>query len=139
MAEINYRTIGDGREFLLNKLLPFNWFEKIITLYTGEKNNQVDIRSKSTLIQYFPNTVNCFLTKSQKAFEKQQNATTISYHSLKQEGQKLFVSHSNKVYLGMLTVIGDTISSIQKEVDEMTKELNLEITLILLSASLMLV
>lgn len=128
LVEINYRSIGDGREFLLNKLLPFNWFEKIITLHAGEAVNEVDTRSKSALIQYFPNVVDGVLAKSHRAFEAQLNSTNITYHSFKDDGQQLKVSHSNKDYLGMLTAIGDSIKGIKEEADKIAKQLDWEIT-----------
>ncbi|MGH8353274.1 MAG: ATP-grasp domain-containing protein, partial [Pseudomonas sp.] len=36
LVEINYRSIGDGREFLLERLLPQGWFARILALYLGE-------------------------------------------------------------------------------------------------------
>jgi len=36
LVEINYRSIGDGREFLLDRLLPQGWFDRIIALHLGE-------------------------------------------------------------------------------------------------------
>jgi len=128
LVEINYRSIGDGREFLLNKLLPFDWFEKIIRLHAGEKLNDIDIESKCGLIKYFTNTVNGFLVKSPSTFDVQRESQNISYHAFKKPGHNLVVTHSNKDYLGMLTAIGDTTEKIQKEADEVAKELNWEIT-----------
>lgn len=36
LVEINYRSIGDGREFLLERLLPEGWFTPILCLHLGE-------------------------------------------------------------------------------------------------------
>jgi len=128
LVEVNYRSIGDGREFLLNKLLPFDWFEKIIKLHAGEALNNVDTSSKSALIKYFPNVTDGFLIKSNNAFERQVASTKIYYHSFKKTGEYLKVSYSNKDYLGMLTAIGCDMKGIQKEVDNVAKQLEWEIT-----------
>lgn len=127
LVEINYRSIGDGREFLLNKLLPFNWFEKIIMLHAGESLAVLDTESKSALIQYFPNAEKGFLAQSPESFDTQQGETEISYKALKKSGQHLTVSNSNKDYLGMLTVIGETASSIKKAANQVAKQLAWEI------------
>src|SRR3546814_6901125 len=36
LVEINYRSIGDGREFLLDRLLPQGWFDRIVALHLGD-------------------------------------------------------------------------------------------------------
>jgi phosphoribosylamine-glycine ligase len=127
LVEINYRSIGDGREFLLNKLLPFNWFEKIIMLHAGESLAVLDTESKLALIQYFPNAENGFLAQYPESFDTQRGETEIFYKALKRSGQHLTVSHSNKDYLGMLTVIGETASSIKKAANQVAKQLAWEI------------
>ncbi|MCV5663719.1 hypothetical protein OFN50_32350, partial [Escherichia coli] len=37
LVEINYRSIGDGREFLLNNLAHFGWFSTILGLHLGRR------------------------------------------------------------------------------------------------------
>ncbi|MCZ8484988.1 hypothetical protein O9993_00405 [Vibrio lentus] len=37
LVEINYRSIGDGREFLLDNLSGGNWFNTILNLHLGHK------------------------------------------------------------------------------------------------------
>lgn len=127
LVEINYRSIGDGREFLINELLSFNWFEKIISLHAGESLGTVATQSKCALIQYFPNQLNGLLKKSNESFDAQRGSTKVSYKALKKQGQYLTVSNSNKDYLGMLTAIGETRSSIEKAAHEVAGELSWEI------------
>lgn len=127
LVEINYRSIGDGREFLLNELLSFNWFEKIIMLHAGESLAALDTESKSALIQYFPNALKGFLAQCHAGFDTQHGETKISYKALKSPGQHLTVSNSNKDYLGMLTAIGETQISIELAAKEVAKQLSWEI------------
>jgi predicted ATP-grasp superfamily ATP-dependent carboligase len=54
LVEINYRSIGDDREFLLNDLLDFNWFETILLVYAGQCLPELDIHTSDALIRYFP-------------------------------------------------------------------------------------
>ena len=128
LVEINYRSIGDGREFLLNELLPFNWFEKIIKLHAGEPLGALDTESKSALIQYFPTALKGCLTQCSASFSTRLGTTEISYQALKKQGQQLTPSNSNKDYLGMLTAIGETRVSIEKQANEVAKQLFWEIS-----------
>ena len=123
LVEINYRSIGDGREFLLNELLTFNWFEKILQLHAGEALGEIDSDSECAVIEYFPAEKSGFLKNSQSAFQKQQGSTKVSYQPLKKQNQYITLSHSNKDYLGLLTATGPTLSSIKQETASIINEL----------------
>ncbi len=127
LVEINYRSIGDGREFLLNELFTFDWFETILQLHAGRSLDRLDTRSPCALIQYFPNTRNGSLVRRHEGFVKQLGSTKVSYQPLKEQGQYLTVSHSNKDYLGMLTAVGQAGDVIAQQAAAAAKLLSWEI------------
>lgn len=52
LVEINYRSIGDGREFLLDRLLPQGWFARILALHLGEPLDDSESSSAAALVHY---------------------------------------------------------------------------------------
>ncbi|PKG39078.1 ATP-grasp domain-containing protein [Psychromonas sp. Urea-02u-13] len=127
LVEINYRSIGDGREFLLNDLLTFNWFEKILQLHAGEILGVLNNDSECAVIEYFPAYQSGLLKKNQSAFTKQLGATNINYQPLKEKNQYITLSNSNKDYLGLLTATGPTLKEIKQKTASIINELIWEV------------
>jgi predicted ATP-grasp superfamily ATP-dependent carboligase len=127
LVEINYRSIGDGREFLLNDLLTFNWFEKILQLHAGEILGVLNNDSECAVIEYFPAYQSGLLKKNQAAFTKQLGATNINYQPLKEKNQYITLSNSNKDYLGLLTATGPTLKEIKQKTASIINELIWEV------------
>lgn len=128
LVEINYRSIGDKREFLLNELLSFDWFETILQLHAGKPLDTLDTQTPYALIQYFPHTKNGHLISRSESFIDDQVDTKVSYQALKNLGDRLTVSHSNKDYLGVLTVIGQSKHTIEQAACSVAKTISWEIS-----------
>lgn len=98
LVEINYRSIGDGREFLLNRLLPEGWFMPILRLHLGEPLPPVKAAQGEALIHYLVAGQSGTLhTPPQPA-----SAPGLQYRPLKTSGDRIELTHSNKDYLGVL-------------------------------------
>lgn len=128
LVEINYRSIGDGREFLLNELLSFDWFESILSVHSGQALPQLNTDTKQALIRYFPTIESGVIESKPDAFSLENDASVVHFKPLKQIGECIRLSHSNKDYLGVLTAIGRSLSQLQAQVDDIGNHLNWKVS-----------
>jgi hypothetical protein len=98
LVEINYRSIGDGREFLLDRMLPEGWFTPILRLHLGEPLPPVKPAQGEALIHY----VVAEQSGTLQTAPQPANAPGLLYRPLKTTGDRITLSHSNKDYLGVL-------------------------------------
>ena len=127
LIEINYRSIGDGREFLLDELFAFSWFETILSLHAGADLPTLDIHSPSAAICYFPATKSGTISTSPANFAIDEGNFHARYLGLKPTGDTITLSHSNKDYLGVLTLWGDA-DKLDAELSDLSSRLKWEIT-----------
>jgi hypothetical protein len=104
LVEINYRSIGDGREFLLDRLLPGGWFTPILRLHLGQPLPAITPSSRQALIRYLVAERSGLLHQAPTP----PSLPGLSYKALRQQGDSLLLSHSNKDYLGVLYLQADT-------------------------------
>jgi len=98
LVEINYRSIGDGREFLLDRLLPQGWFSPILQLHLGQGLPQIQAHTEQALVHYLIAERDGVLKQAPVIPE----LDGLHYHPLKQAGDRIHLTHSNKDYLGVL-------------------------------------
>lgn len=98
LVEINYRSIGDGREFLLDRLLPGGWFTPILRLHLGEPLPDVTPASGEALIHYLVAEQSGTLQRAPQP----DAAPGLRYRPLRTQGEHIALTHSNKDYLGVL-------------------------------------
>jgi len=98
LVEINYRSIGDGREFLLDRLLPEGWFTPILQLHLGQPLPSIKPANGRALIHYLVAEQNGVLQQAPQPLD----AAGVRYRPLKNQGERIVLSHSNKDYLGVL-------------------------------------
>lgn len=98
LVEINYRSIGDGREFLLDRLLPQGWFSPILQLHLALGLPQIQPHTEQALVHYLIAERNGVLKQAPVIPE----LDGIHYQPLKQTGDNIQLTHSNKDYLGVL-------------------------------------
>ncbi|WP_370547400.1 siderophore biosynthesis protein PvsA [Edwardsiella tarda] len=98
LVEINYRSIGDGREFLLDRLLPSGWFAPILRLHLGQALPEIELPATVALIHY--------LVAERAGTLRRPPAPHcppgVSYQALRRRGERIQQTHSNKDYLGVL-------------------------------------
>ncbi|WCF13306.1 hypothetical protein N4G58_05350 [Edwardsiella piscicida] len=98
LVEINYRSIGDGREFLLDRLLPGGWFTPILRLHLGQPLPDVTPPAAAALIHYL-------IAENSGTLHRPPQPHCppgVSYRALRQRGERITQTHSNKDYLGVL-------------------------------------
>ncbi|TNE83954.1 MAG: siderophore biosynthesis protein PvsA [Gammaproteobacteria bacterium] len=106
LVEINYRSIGDGREFLLDRLLPSGWFKPILQVHAGQPLREPPSSQQRAIIRYLPARQEGTLVHIDGDFESQRDGITRRFRALKQVGDEIRLHHSNRDYLGEVTAIG---------------------------------
>lgn len=120
MVEINYRSIGDGREFLLDRLLPQGWFDRIIALHLGEKLVDTQPAQAEATVHYLVADCSGRLKHVSASFNTERESHWCDYRALHNTGDTVTISHSNKDYVGVLRLIAP---------DEVSLEAQLKLTL----------
>jgi len=127
LVEINYRSIGDGREFLLDRLLPQGWFERILALHLGEPlaDNQDD--SAEALVHYLVAPHGGRLLDASPSFRNESDGHWVDYCALREVGEEIRLSHSNKDYLGVLRLIAPDNDALAACFDATRRDLHWEL------------
>ncbi|WP_192458864.1 siderophore biosynthesis protein PvsA [Musicola keenii] len=123
LVEINYRSIGDGREFLLDRILPGGWFTPILQLHLGQPLPPQQPSHTEALIHY--------LVAQQEGRLKQAPQPAahdgLRYRPLKQAGDDISLTHSNKDYLGVLYLQADDRQQLERLYQQTLQQLTWEI------------
>ncbi|WP_448568670.1 ATP-grasp domain-containing protein [Thalassotalea ganghwensis] len=101
LIEINYRTIGGNKEFLLDKLASFNWFKQVLKLHLGEELPETLSIKGEAIAHYYTAEQSGSLMKQPEAFELHQ-PHYIKLEHLKNAGEKIELSHSDRDRLSIL-------------------------------------
>jgi biotin carboxylase len=108
LVEINYRSVGDGREFLLDQLLSDSWFKTILSLHAGEPLSAVNADQRQAVIRYVIASEEGRLVSQHSEKRWQTKDTRWHYRPLRSQGESIQLSHSNKDYLGVLVAANVT-------------------------------
>lgn len=127
IIEINYRTVGDRREFLLEETLGFSLFETIIRLHLGEPLPELEPGSRTAAMRYFPTGRAGELIKAPEAFNETGDGIWLNYRPLRREGDAIAVTNSNKDYLGVLSASAPDISMLARVMQEASDRLTWDI------------
>lgn len=127
LIEINYRNIGDYREFLLQETLAIPLFELVLRLYLGEPLPRLDLAANAALIRYFTAQSAGRLCEAPTAFVEQVHGMHLSYRQLRSAGDAISMTHSNKDYLGVLRGSGPDAGLLRAEMERVSASLAWEI------------
>ena len=108
LVEINYRSIGDGREFLLDRMFGGGWFDAILGLHLGRDLDEVwptcgPMRAAETL--YSVAQSDGPVSGAPAGFELRTEDGWAQYEALRRDGDWLTLTRSNKDYLGALRLL----------------------------------
>lgn len=127
LIEVNYRCIGDYREFLLQETLDLPLFEQVLRLYLGEPLPALELASNAAIIRYFTAKSAGKLVRTPQSFVHQEEDIYLSYKPLRATGDALSLTYSNKDYLGVLRGIGADFERLTQEVERVSQGLVWEI------------
>lgn len=128
LIEVNYRCIGDYREFLLQETLGFPLFEQVLRLYLGESLPALELAANAAIIRYFTTHTAGELIRMPQPFASEVEDIRLSYKPLRATGDALSLTHSNKDYLGVLRGIGADAVSLAHEMECVSQKLVWEIS-----------
>ncbi|WP_045757785.1 ATP-grasp domain-containing protein [Xanthomonas albilineans] len=113
LVEINYRSIGDGREFLLDRMFGGHWFNSVLGLHLGQPLPTLRAHREHALVRYYVAQREGILTLASADQSCSDTRWEAHYRCLRQPGQDIRLSHSNKDYLGALHVLADAATDLQ--------------------------
>ncbi|TNF68926.1 MAG: ATP-grasp domain-containing protein [Gammaproteobacteria bacterium] len=126
IIEINYRSVGDYKEFLLNELYS-NYFKALIALYLGKALPILKLQYNYACIEYFPAINEGILTQLPKADSYQHHYINYSVDHFKQLNTQVHLTHSNKDYLSAIRVYGHSDDLLFEKLNHLKKNLIWEI------------
>lgn len=127
LIEINYRNIGDYREFLLQDTLGIPLFQTVLRLYLGEPLPQFTLSEHAAQIRYFVAAEAGTVEQAPVAFIENDDSTQISYQPLRVVRDTFALTHSNKDYLGVLRGCGADATVLAIAMDRAAQRLSWEI------------
>lgn len=128
LIEINYRSIGDYREFLLRDTLQIPLFEIVLRLYLGEPLPRLDVAPNAAWIRYFTVPAAGKLMQAPPAFAHQDGDIRLSYKPLRRVGESIQITNSNKDYVGVLRGTGRSAERLGAVIESTSSGLSWEVT-----------
>lgn len=104
IIEINYRTVGDHMEFMLEHTLDIALFEKILCIHLGEPLEGIRLADRVAGIRYFPTKRAGTLCAAPEDSLRIEGDLRVQFRRLRHPGDHIRVTRSNKDYLGILSV-----------------------------------
>ena len=127
LIEINYRNIGDYREFLMQDALNIPLFEIVLRLYMGEPLPHFNFAPDAGLIRYFIAHSAGRLANAPEAFTRNTDDIQVTYQPLRMIDDIIQLTNSNKDYLGVLRGAGSDAQCLDLVMDRITQGLAWEI------------
>ncbi len=132
LIEINYRSIGDGCEFMLDRMFGGHWFEWILRLHLGEPLDQAGIEreqavAREALLRFYVAEQEGQLVRASDPYAERTAQAEASYRRLREEGEMIRLSRSNKDYLGVLSVVAEDRDCLDRTVAAMESRLHWQI------------
>ncbi|MBT2370443.1 ATP-grasp domain-containing protein [Pseudomonas fluorescens] len=123
LVEINYRSIGDGREFLLDRLLPQGWFDRIVALHLGGSLIDPQPAQAEATVHYLVADRSGRLDHASASFNVEREGHWCDYRALHTTGDTVTISHSNKDYIGVLRLIAPDDVSLKAQLNSSLNDL----------------
>lgn len=106
IIEINYRSIGDRRDFMLCEVLGIDYFRTVLSLHLGARLKPLPSQGRAGMMRYFTAAQAGIVEQAPKAFHESDVDGAAWFVPLRTSGDQLAPSGSNRDYLGVLSVTG---------------------------------
>ncbi len=123
LIEINYRSVGDGRDLLLNRTLGFPLFETILRLHLGERLPTLTPSLRHALIEYLVAPRGGEVRRAPAACGERLPGGELRFEPLRVTGERFELSHSNKDYLGVIEAVGEDPAPLRARVAQLAQRL----------------
>jgi biotin carboxylase len=114
LIEINYRCIGDRRDFLLEQTLGIPLFENVLRLHLGEPLPALALAQRAAAIRYITPALEGQIVQAPSSFNHNSATVDIGLRVLRRVGETVAITHSNKDYLGVLTGVGTDADAVRQ-------------------------
>lgn len=135
LIEVNDRLIGDDCDFVLSDLLGVDLFELVLRVYLGQALPPGPPPEPApgrayAVIDYVVADRPGFLAASPPAGQQRstQLGVMLSYQPLREVGDRITLTRTNRDYLGVITAIGQEAAPVELSVAAMRSAGNWEIT-----------
>ncbi|CAM3596933.1 ATP-grasp domain-containing protein [Vibrio aquimaris] len=126
LIEINYRSIGDGREFLLDNLSQGNWFSTILNLHLGKELDSEFQMNGSANVHYVVAGQSGVIEGTSTSFLEREDDIVIQQQVLKQVGENFTQSFSNKDYLARISVVSPSGENLEPTLQKTISQFDLK-------------
>lgn len=127
LVEINYRSIGDGREFMLDRMHGSRWFETILRPHLGRPVALPEVVHRHARVEYVVATEEGRVDAASGDRSHCDASSYVDYRALRHEGDTIRLTHSNKDYLGILHAVGDDEARLDDALHAMRSTLHWDI------------
>ncbi|MDZ4263256.1 MAG: ATP-grasp domain-containing protein, partial [Pseudomonadota bacterium] len=127
LIEINYRSIGDRRDALMQEALGINYFEMVLRLHMGEPLQPFSSTSRAAAIHYFTSSREGLIAHAPEAFSCNETEVSLRYEPLRKSGEQLALCLSNRDYLGVMCGRGPDAALLGEVMERHSASLNWEI------------
>lgn len=127
LVEINYRSIGDGREFMLDRMHGGRWFETILRPHLGQPLTLPEATRRHARVTYVVAADEGRIDAASGDRSDSAPSWHVDYRALRHEGDTIRLTHSNKDYLGILNAVGDDEAALDQALHAMRSTLHWDI------------
>jgi hypothetical protein len=126
LVEVNDRLIGDHCEFLMNDLLADDLFARVLRVHLGEPlpAGPPPVRPGHAIADFVLAERSGVLAAAPAA----QSGSGARYWPMREPGERITVTNSNRDYLGVITAIGPDQSAVERSVAAFRSRSRWEIT-----------
>lgn len=125
LIEVNYRTVGDGREFLLDRMMHCGLFKAILNTHLG-RAVELSPPDQAAQVRYLSASSNGLVRRSAAGRREPCGDGLAEFEPLRAVGDDVQVTHSNKDYLGVLRLFSSDPSQVKDTLAEWTASLEAE-------------
>lgn len=127
IVEINYRSIGDRRDFMLSDLLGHDYFRAVLAIHLGEAAACPVATHRSGAMRYFVAPHAGRIERGPSGFQASSGDDRAWFVPLRGPGDKVAPTGSNRDYLGVLTVTGSAADTVSERLAQHSDQLVWEI------------
>ena len=127
LVEVNYRSVGDSREFLLDEALELRLFERILQLHLGAPLELSRPAPVAAGIRYLCAEQSGTIKQVPPAFRRREGEATFIFTPSRPVGSVVRLSGSNRDYLGSLRGFGGSEEQLRAAFDRAQPELRWEL------------
>jgi biotin carboxylase len=127
LIEINYRCIGDRRDFLVEQILGIPLFETVLRLHLGEPLPVLPLAPRAAAIHYLTPVTEGRIVNAPAPFDRRDAEVDVGLRVLRRVGETVAITHSNKDYLGILTGVGTDADTVRLALSQASDGLAWEI------------